>query len=158
MSQVGHQLVYELAKMDAKNIAKQQIKTGQFKSIIEKIPSSKNIHWEEKGVEFELYGQIYDVLNTELHNDTIIYYCINDTKENGLMTIYNQWIQSDKANDNQKNTAKLILKFASIECELPFELMMMQRSTLITTHAVSRTSNLSKRAMQVVSPPPQYFA
>jgi hypothetical protein len=118
LSQIGHQLVFELAKWEAKNIIKKNIKTNKFQGVIESIAENASMSWEEKDQEFVLNGQMYDVVKKEVQGQKVIYYCINDSKESNLLAIYNQWIHSDKSSTNHHQHSKLALKYSTLECTL----------------------------------------
>jgi hypothetical protein len=98
--------VFTLAKWNAKEIITQNLKLNVVDDLIEKIADNKNIHWEEKNEEFELNGQMYDVVKNEVINHQAVYYCINDQKESGLIRIYNNWIQNEHSNEQGKQNAK----------------------------------------------------
>jgi mRNA-degrading endonuclease YafQ of YafQ-DinJ toxin-antitoxin module len=89
LSQIGHQLVFELAKWDAKTIIAQNIKTNKYQGVVEKISETSLMSWEEKDHEFELNGQMYDVVKKEVKGQRIVYYAINDSKESNLLEVYN---------------------------------------------------------------------
>ena len=116
LSQIGHQLVFELAKWEAKKVIKENFKTNKFQGVIESIAENASMSWEEKDQEFELNGQMYDVVKKEVQGQKVIYYCINDSKESNLLAIYNQWIHSDKSSTHHHG--KLALKFSTLECTL----------------------------------------
>lgn len=121
LSQIGHQLVFTLAKWDAKNLIRQQLQSSHFDGIVETIQENKYMHWEEKDTEFELFGQMFDVIKKEMKGDSTVYFCINDSKEQELLTMYHQWMQHHDSDNDKKNNAKVALKYISIECEIPME-------------------------------------
>ena len=158
MSLIGHQLAFELAKWDAKNIIRQQIQSGSVNAIVEKIPTNSNMHWEELDSEFELNGQMYDVVKKETIQHQTIYYCINDGKESDLLQVYKNWIQSDKSNDTQKQHAKALLKYVSIECDMPFQSSHQPKLYFIPQKVVPNKLIISTRNLLVEAPPPKLLA
>ena len=157
MSQIGHHLIFTLAKWNAKYIISQHLKSNIIDDLVEKIPNSNAIHWEEKNKEFELSGQMYDVVKTEEVNNKTIYYCINDQKESGLLQIYSNWIQSGSANDQQKQNAKSILKFTQIECDVILD--KDEKNQSYSSLKIIPLFNLSliSRSLMVEGPPPKNF-
>jgi hypothetical protein len=149
LSQLGHHLVFELAKWDAKKIIAENIKTNKFQGVVEKITETSLMSWEEKDHEFELNGQMYDVVKKEVKGQKVIYYAINDSKESNLLEVYNQ--------TQHHNNSKLALKYNSIECVLtnPTE-------KEIFFNLVSSKFNFEKVSFQNIHlnmdvPPPQLF-
>jgi hypothetical protein len=158
LSQIGHQLVFKLAQWDAKNIIREQISTQSLKGIVEKIPYNNNIHWEEKDKEFELFGQMYDVIKKEISGTTTFYYCVNDNKEQDLLSIYNNWIQTHHSENDNKSNCKIQLKFITIECDIP-----ASKANTYTTYQSSTFRKYLNTGLQTVylkekGIPPQLIA
>jgi hypothetical protein len=158
MSQVGHHVVFILAKWNAKQIITEHLQSNIVDEAVEKIPGDANMHWESKDAEFELAGKMYDVLKKEVINNKTIYYCINDEKESSLLEVYNNWIQSDKSNEAQKQHAKVLLKYISIECEMPLLEKQPIQTFSISTKMRTNAFNFTSRTLQQEVPPPKYFS
>jgi hypothetical protein len=149
LSQIGHHLVFELAKWDAKTIIAQNIKTNKYQGVVEKISETSLMSWEEKDHEFELNGQMYDVVKKEVKGQKFIYYAINDSKESNLLEVYNQ--------AQHHNNSKLALKYNSIECVLA-----NQTEKEFIPFVVSPKFNILNDSFQNIHlnmdvPPPQLF-
>jgi hypothetical protein len=149
LSQIGHHLVFELAKWDAKTIIAQNIKTNKYQGVVEKISETSLMSWEEKDHEFELNGQMYDVVKKEVRGQRVVYYAINDSKESNLLEVYNQ--------AQHHNNSKLALKYSSIECVLT-----NQSDKQFIPFVVSRKFNILNNSFQNIHlnmevPPPQFF-
>lgn len=56
-----------------------------------------------KKKEFRYKGELYDIYKEIIKDDSIHYYCINDTKENILENAFAMFVES-KTQDNSKNT------------------------------------------------------
>ncbi|MDB5202522.1 MAG: hypothetical protein JWQ27_1931 [Ferruginibacter sp.] len=67
-----------------------------------------SIRWEEKGEEFMLSGEMYDVAKSKLVNGKETLYCINDDKEQVFLHDFSQAIKH--ATGNSKGN-KYLLKF-----------------------------------------------
>ncbi len=156
MSQIGHHLVFNLAKWNAKNIVKQHLKALIVDDLVEKIADNPNINWEEKNSEFELSGQMYDVIKSQEINHKLVYYCINDNKESSLLLLYNNWIQKNTKDNHQKN--KIELKYISIECELPNNIEKKAAILISNDHLLLFKNNISSIYLKVEGRPPQYLA
>lgn len=158
MSQIGHQLVFTLAKWNAKEIINQQLKLNIVDNLVEKITDNTNIHWEEKDEEFELSGGMYDVVKKEVINNQTVYYCINDQKESGLIQVYNHWMQNQHSNNQSKQSSISILKFTQIECDFPSQKIEIKKSYYPTNKAYAKASSTLYRSLLVEGPPPKQFA
>ncbi len=158
MSQVGHHLVFNLAKWNAKEIITQNLKLNVVDDLVEKIADNKNIFWEEKNEEFELAGNMYDVVKKEVINHQIIYYCINDKNETGLIQVYNHWMQNENSNTQSKQSAKSLLKFTQIECDFPTQKVAIKKSYCTTLKTNVQASSTLHRSLLVEGPPPKQLA
>lgn len=158
MSQIGHHLVFTLAKWNAKEIIGKDLKLNIVNDLVEKIADNNNIHWEEINEEFELNGQMYDVVKKEVNHNKTVYYCINDQKENGLIQVYNNWIQKANSNDQEKQNAKSILKFTQIECEFPTQKVTIKKSYCTRNKKYLQESSTLYRSLLVEGPPPKHLA
>jgi hypothetical protein len=157
MSQVGHHVVFILAKWNAKQMITEHLQSNIVDKLVEKIPGNENMHWESKDAEFELAGKMYDVLKKEVINNKTIYYCINDEKESSLLEVYHNWIQSDKSNEAQKQHAKVLLKYISIECEMPLQDKQPIQTFSISTKMHTNAFTFTSRTLHKEVPPPKYF-
>jgi hypothetical protein len=155
LSQLGHHLVFELAKWEAKKIIKENIKTNKFEGVIEAIAENTCMSWEEKDQEFELNGQMYDVVKKEVQGKKIIYYCINDSKESNLLDVYNQWIHSDKTNTHQKNSGKLALKYSTLECILTHSVEGEMPAILLSGNFKYQAISFQNIHLSMDAPPPK---
>jgi hypothetical protein len=158
MSQIGHHLVFSLAKWNAKEIISQDLKLNIVNELVEKISDNKYIHWEEKNEEFELAGIMYDVVKKEVINNQLVYYCINDQKESGLIQLYNNWMQNEHSNEQGKQNAKSILKYTQIECDFPIQKVPFTAAYCIASKISAKSSDTIYRSLLVEGPPPKYFA
>lgn len=150
LSQLGHHLVFQLAKWDAKKIIAVSYKYNKFQGVVEQIEASHFMSWEEKDHEFELNGQMYDVVKKEVKAGKLIYLCINDSKESNLLSIYNQ--------SQHHNNSKLALKYNCLECVL-----VNQSEKGLIFSLISSKFNIEKNSFQNIhlnmdAPPPQFFA
>ena len=87
---VGYYYVYLTAKyLNYYNI-QQQIYSEHFDkklSLLKINPVDEGkIQWKKNGKEFELKGQLYDVVSCKREKDTIYMYCYHDIKEKDLNT------------------------------------------------------------------------
>jgi len=105
---------YQLQKKEIRKEVKQKIKAGMTKEelVILTFLSSfvkQSLRWENAG-EFEYNGQMYDVVKTEIHGDTIHFWCFLDHKESALTTRIKELIAKITGNhpQNRENQKRLI--------------------------------------------------
>jgi hypothetical protein len=158
LSLVGHHLVFKLAKINAKSIISQQLKSNIVNELVEKIPANAKMQWEEANLEFELSGNLYDVIKKEVIGGQTYYYCINDQKETGLLKFYSNWIQSSNSNDTQKQQAKTVFKYLSIECEMPIPTKQYLPHIIVNKKMHPIAFNFATRTLLVQVPPPKFSA
>ncbi len=81
--------------------------------------SNKDISWEEKGKEFTLDGNRYDVAKTRIINGKTFLYCINDKKEEQVLKERSNAVKSGTdQNANTNNQPGHIVKFQINDCIL----------------------------------------
>ncbi len=89
------------------------------------ISDLNKIEWEEKGKEFWLNGNIYDVVKKQETADSITFHCINDRQEKSLFANLEELINRQMNSDAQSNNTSL-KKFQSdyflicTELQFPF--------------------------------------
>jgi len=158
MSQIGHHLVFTLAKWNAKEIISRDLQFNIVNDLVEKIADNKNIHWVEENEEFELAGNMYDVLKKEVINHQNVFYCINDQKESGLIQVYNHWIQNEHSNNQGKQNTKSILKYTQIECAFSALKVQINKYCSTINKFYAKTSATTYRSLLVEGPPPKHLA
>jgi hypothetical protein len=101
----GNILLFNFIRQEIRSEIKTLIKSGD-KSRIEIITISKNnlnnpsIFKKVKSNEFIYLNKLYDIVNLVSTNDSVIYYCINDTKEEKLIKNFLSESISDLLNGN----------------------------------------------------------
>jgi hypothetical protein len=113
---------------------------------------SDQIHWEEKGKEFMMGGEMYDVVKERSIGNRRIIFCINDKKEQELMKAY---AKATNPSDPKKANGKHAFKFQQTDC---FILTVPERA-FPGIHgqffSLRSTSPLSSLAHEVQGPPPR---
>ena len=113
----GFFLVFKSMQYQVKREIKSLIKAELPESELTKIKvstkdaesGSSGFKWYEEGKEFSLKGKMYDVVRRKTDGDSIIYYCINDTKEEQLFSNLNGFMSKTMSNDAARNR---VLKIA----------------------------------------------
>ncbi|MGC4101781.1 hypothetical protein [Ferruginibacter sp.] len=104
-SQIGYRYIYLIQQFELKEAAEQQLLAGLRDDQLEKIDATANeqyIDWEEEDKEFSLHGQMYDVAKKKTVNGSTILYCLNDKKEEQLLTNLAKTVRSS-TDDNSSN-------------------------------------------------------
>lgn len=63
---------------------------------------SSRIDWKEQN-EFRLDGKMYDILKTEVSEDSVYLYCLIDREESDLYAILNELIEEESENSDKEN-------------------------------------------------------
>jgi hypothetical protein len=82
------------------------------------IPSKnvKNLKWEREGKEFWYEGGLYDIVRSEIQDETTHFYCINDTPETQLNHEFQAFIHKkmDSSNDSDTTITDFFKKVVKI--------------------------------------------
>ena len=102
-SQVGYYLMYAFRQHQIKEAVNMRMLAGIPDSSLQLIVAYENesFHWEEEGKEFYMDGQLYDVVRLVRKSKQIILYCINDKKENELLTHIGKAVKSGNNKDTK---------------------------------------------------------
>lgn len=88
LSQGGYHIYYSVKQYQIKEAVKQELLATVPEALLDIIDADRNkndIEWEEEGREFYLHGQMYDVAYLKTVNGKKLIYCLNDTREEGLL-------------------------------------------------------------------------
>lgn len=89
---------------------------------VSKDAARSELHWEHSR-EFEYQGQMYDVVATETHGDTLYYWCWWDHEETRLNKQLQELVAGimGTSPERQEKQAQLISYFQSLFCDHLFE-------------------------------------
>jgi hypothetical protein len=122
---------------------------------IEQNPRNNDLFsWKEEN-EFYYQGELYDVVASTPHGQTVLYTCLNDSKEKNLTEKLNHWLkQSEENNRQEKNklitAIHLMATFyfpSKQSCMFHLDTSMQHYSTYCFTCIVHSTT--------ISSPPPK---
>jgi hypothetical protein len=109
---------------EIKQTIRKNLKDSELTLIVVSDREKSDIRWIENGKEFSLNGEMYDVVRIKIQNGKTSYYCINDVKEEELITSYKKNHKNRESDKNVKNgimlqffpktTSLLIYNFTSI--------------------------------------------
>lgn len=112
-------LKYSLDKSNIRNLVLETIREGVApEALIEfKFTQAESdaLNWEKRH-EFELNGEMYDVVETAVVNDTIIYQCFHDTKETKFKRKFFKYLTyyllpSNQSEDDKQQSTKQIKNY-----------------------------------------------
>jgi hypothetical protein len=91
----GYYFVFKCDQMQVKNEMKAMMQSSAYRSHYEEIsilnPSAdRNFKMIDKD-EFRYHGMLYDIISTRISGKTVIFRCINDTKEEQLLSRYDRY-------------------------------------------------------------------
>jgi hypothetical protein len=85
---------------EIRNEIRKGLKESELTLIIVNINNQEGICWVKAGKEFRYKGDFYDVVKKKIKNQKLCYYCINDKKEQILISNFN------KSHNSKKETEK----------------------------------------------------
>ncbi len=110
----------QFKKATVKKEVKKQLVAGKTKDelillIFTKEEAQTKLHWEHSG-EFEYNNQMYDVVETEISGDSILYWCWLDNEETKLNQQIKNLVEQILVNDqqNRENQKRLITFYKSL--------------------------------------------
>lgn len=106
------------------------------------------IKWIKPGKEFTYHGNLYDVVKLEIRNGKKIYHCINDTREEKLISAF-----SGRAEANQK-ARKIINSLSSNYFAQIVSFFHFQKS--VSRVFYDLYSNFIPNIREVSDPPPKF--
>lgn len=126
-----------------------QIPESSFELIVAEEVAGK-IEWEEKGKEFYLDGEMYDVAKIKIKNGKTYLYCLNDKKEKQILNELSKAVNGNHNSKQQKNNLK---------SPLP-DLVCMSSEEKLSIFSVPSTYSLFKITLtssfeEISMPPPK---
>ncbi len=93
------------------------------------------IHWEQKGKEFELHGEMYDVVNITYTKHTAVVVCIKDSNETKLKQALAKLMRKKHNNNNPaQQLLQLIYTLSNHEYVLAGNSIVLSHHTLYTCY------------------------
>ena len=144
-----------MLKNEFRNYMKNNIDRNKLIKII--LPKSavldELIHKTDKD-EFRFHGNMYDIVVQSETRDSIIYYCLNDEKEEKLIKGFSDLVNSStEQNSPLKKCVENILKYLSIGF---LELIEKKINIVQSTYISIKNVILPASAIcEIISPPPE---
>jgi len=96
----GYYLCFKLVQYNIQKELKKEIRRGlkdeELSLIVISADMKNEIVWIKQHKEFLYHGEMYDLVKTEIQDQKIYYYCINDIKEKQLIANFNKNHNSKK--------------------------------------------------------------
>lgn len=153
INQVGYYFLHNVQQYQLKQDIKRAMLSAIPESDLELITETDQVVWEEKGKEFHLNGEMYDVVKTKTLNGKTVYYCINDKKEKRLL---DRLVKLVKANDDSRRgrSGKMTVKFQLSDYEMPGT----EITPIVSENRPQYTGFISRLVCterEILSPPPR---
>jgi hypothetical protein len=116
----GFYPLFKIKQWDIRRNIELMIEEKIFNESVEKIsiPSKdvKQLKWEREGKEFWYKGNLYDIVRSEIQDETTHFYCFNDTHEAELHRKFQAFIhsKSDNPDDSDMSTIDFFKKIIKI--------------------------------------------
>lgn len=159
---IGLIIVFNQIKYFHKQVIKSSIKNSSYYQVIEILSFSKsdlkngkhNIKFIEEH-EFRYNGRMYDIIESWETDDTVVYKCINDTREEQLEEAFVQYVVNNQNRQDLPLPIKQILSFLNLD--LYFNNSGLDFSTnKILTYLYQIKFNLLENIFEVPEPPPRF--
>lgn len=123
----GHFATFKIAQRSIKKELKRKIKNRVPETELAVFTFSTSdlnkLEWEEKGKEFWLNGNLYDIVKKQETADSISFHCINDRQEKELFANLEELVNrqmNSEAQDNNTSLKKFQTDYFFIQTELQF--------------------------------------
>jgi hypothetical protein len=159
---VGYLIAFKSIQYGIKKEIKTKIKGNldEKELVLIKFPAhpdqqqKKLLHWKEEN-EFVYNGFMYDVVRQYAVNDTIYYYCINDTKEQELFGNLNVQVDQNMASSAMANNLVKLFKLTVDQSYLfSFSIDNLVQSSK-ATYSLFKVPGYSPVQQEVDTPPPE---
>ncbi|MBE9467685.1 MAG: hypothetical protein IMY72_05100 [Bacteroidetes bacterium] len=146
-------------KKEVKHQIKQQVPVNEL--VLLKIPfeleKTRNLIFQRihKG-EFRYKGKMYDIVKSNVKNDTTFYYCINDTKEEKLFEDLDKHIEDYINTNKTKNHNKIKIK-KTITNYFFSDLNFLFFNSSKKISYFQKKYNLNKIFIEIPDPPPKFI-
>jgi hypothetical protein len=122
--------------------------------------SYNKIRWYEDNKEFKYEGNMYDVVRQVKTKSSIIYYCVQDNKENKLYQKLNQHVIDNLTNDvnqkNQKEKSDRIIKKVFFDYFYIFNPQNIYKQSQINNKYLFNSALPETNVKDVITPPPEF--
>ncbi len=111
----GYYFVFKCDQIHVKTEMKAMIRSGSFRGNYEEITilnpaTDRDFKMLDKG-EIRYRGKLYDVISTRISGTSVIFRCINDTKEEQLLARYEKystWVTGMNLPERSKNSQAML--------------------------------------------------
>ena len=115
--------------------------------------NAEEIVWEKEGNEFFYNGKLYDIVKTDFIKGKVFFYCVNDEKENKLITHNNETAKTNNTQSKKSGLSKI---------ELPLLFFAEQGYISSVPSGPEQITMLHKSMLhegneEIESPPPKTF-
>jgi len=155
---MGYYIVFTIMKMDLHEEMRSEIKNINNKEIQKLIFQVSEFKAKVKLTEddeFIFNGEMFDIIRSEKNGDNIIVYCINDKKEEQLISFVKENYSScnDRQNPLKERTLQIIKNI--IKDALQCDSFKNNESTVQNTLCFMNNYSVIKTFIQIPSPPPK---
>ncbi len=94
--------------------AKSTLEEGVLEKLIFLLKEkNEKVEWEESGKEFRYKDKMYDIVKIEIHQDSVIYFCLHDRDEETLLSNFDKLIKNSLGNNgkSKNNSVKELSKY-----------------------------------------------
>jgi hypothetical protein len=109
--QYGQFFLFSVQQWQIRRSWEQRVLSTVPEAYLERIEDNGTLAWEEKGQEFSLNGDMYDVVRTRTEQGKTVHFAVNDRKEGQLIKTFSRLFKEGPDNGDGSKGSKLTLKF-----------------------------------------------
>ena len=113
--QIGYHFIYIFQQHEIKEKQELEVLKKLPRNLLKRIENNDKLEWEEEGREFYFGNALYDVVETTIENNKIVYYVINDIKEKKIIDQLASISKQLNEHNGENNQGQKIIK-----PEIPF--------------------------------------
>jgi hypothetical protein len=156
----GYYLVFKCDQIHIKSEMKAMIRSGSFRGGYEEITilnpaSDRDFRMLDKG-EIRYRGRLYDVISTRVSGNSVIFRCINDTREEQLLARYDKystWVTGMNSPEKSRNSQAMLYHIIKHALLNKYSLEVPASSSI--NQYFEFTGEVNSLATEPTSPPPK---
>lgn len=156
----GYFIAFKVEQFQIKSEIESEIKSGINPEELTVITIDKanlaTIQWAEAGKEMRYKDGLYDVVKFTETENTIIYYCINDSKEDFLFANLDEHINTHIAANNSQKSSKTLINHVIKIYFANKQQFAIPQSAILTSLLPFNDLIFTSALLQKNTPPPEF--
>lgn len=155
-SQTAYYFLYIYHQYEARSERQRELLAslpdGQLEIIIEENYRNR-LYWKEYGKEFQLNGEMYDVIRTKEVDGRVLLYCLRDHEEKKVLDNLAKYVRH--ANHKNNNSSKSFAKITTADYEASRNELLPGVSCFLKLDYASFSATIISPYREILVPPPK---